>query len=127
MSWAGKNQHNPKFPVALIPKYLIFFLYYLFHHLIALSAVHAQKRAPVLHVRMQHLEDLLRGQLFAHSLVLTFKIHRKTDLSIVKICIIRPVETGGGCMHTYTTRVRYVFHRSSRIRFSGSSLGSLQT
>lgn len=33
---------------------------YLLNHLIALSAIHTQQRAPVLDVRMQHLQDLLR-------------------------------------------------------------------
>lgn len=32
---------------------------YLLNHLIALSAIHTQQRAPVLDVRMQHLQDLL--------------------------------------------------------------------
>lgn len=44
---------------------------HLLDHLVALSAVHAQQRAPVLHVGMKHLQDLLGGQLFAHPLVLT--------------------------------------------------------
>ena len=44
---------------------------YLLHHLVALPAVHAQQGAPILHVGVQHLEDLLGGQLLAHTLVLT--------------------------------------------------------
>lgn len=46
---------------------------HLLDHLVALSAVHAQQRPPVLDVGVKHLQDLLRRQLFANPLVLAWK------------------------------------------------------
>lgn len=64
---------------------------HLLDHLIALSAVHAQQGAPVLHMRMKHLQDLLRCQLFAYPLVLAWcevwiQVNRHDNSDIYSVC-----------------------------------------
>lgn len=46
--------------------------HYLLDHLAALTAIHAQQGPPVLDVRVQQLQDLLRCQLLPNALVLAW-------------------------------------------------------
>lgn len=99
---------------------------HLLDHLVALSAVHAQQRAPVLHVGMKHLQDLLGGQLFAHPLVLTCG-HTHTNNTSDTLAWLDLAVCVCGRESTHTSRAQCASHMSSHIRSSGFSPGSPRT